>query len=279
MQGREKKHTPPDSTLDELFAQSIRERKSEKFIEAVNFVAKLRDYAPYNNMLVYLQRPTATFWATVRDWRDRFERSIKEDAIPIIMLQPMGPIMLVYDVADTDGPELPERYAEAFDVRGDFDGLWLTKTIENCERAHITVKIKSLGMLHAGTAIRFGTSNSAQLAIEIKEELDAPARYATLCHELAHIFLGHLGGDNDGNWPSRWGLRRTKKELEAEATAYLVCKRAGLATTSADYLAGYLENPNDLQGISVDMIMKVSGHIERMGREAVQPKKKRTKET
>jgi hypothetical protein len=38
--------------------------------------------------------------------------------------------------------------------------------------------------------------------------------YGTLCHELAHIYLGHSGTDRDHWWPSRiwmaahWRLKR-----------------------------------------------------------------------
>ena len=275
LQRKETKRSVEQSTLDELFGRSLEHRGSSRFVEAVNFVAKLREYAPYNNMLVYLQRPNATFWATTTDWHRRFKRWIKEDAIPIIMLQPMGPVMLVYDVSDTDGPPLPEHFSKAFEATGKFDDAWLAKTLDNCERAQIKVKRKRLGMLHAGTAIRSAYTSGYKLSIELNEDLPSPAQYATLCHELAHLFLGHLGNDEDRFWPSRLGLRRAQRELEAEAVAFLVCRRAGLVTSSAEYLAGYLANPEDLHGVSVDMIMKVAGQVERMGRETVRFRSKR----
>jgi hypothetical protein len=30
--------------------------------------------------------------------------------------------------------------------------------------------------------------------------LGEPSKYGTLCHELAHIYLGHLGADRDHWW-------------------------------------------------------------------------------
>jgi hypothetical protein len=275
LQGKPQSHALKENTLDELFARSSAFRSSTKFVEAINFVSKLRVYAPYNNMLVYLQRPTATFWATASHWRRQYGRSIKDDAIPLIMLQPMGPIMLAYDMEDTEGAPLPKQFTDPFAVEGNFDDGILNMTLENCGRVNIAIKDKKLGTLHAGTAILAQHKDSLTITIEINQKLDSPARYATLCHELAHIYLGHLGGDPDGTWPSRLGLSHNQRELEAEAVAYMVCFRANLTTTSDEYLASYLSNPNELAGISIDLIMKVAGHIERMGKEVVRPRKKK----
>ncbi len=40
------------SSLDDLFGRSRQFRRSQKFAEAVEFVAKFREYSPFNNMLV-----------------------------------------------------------------------------------------------------------------------------------------------------------------------------------------------------------------------------------
>jgi hypothetical protein len=45
------------STIDELVCQSIDYRSSRSFKEMIEFMAKFREYAPYNNMLVRLQTP------------------------------------------------------------------------------------------------------------------------------------------------------------------------------------------------------------------------------
>jgi hypothetical protein len=38
---------------------------------------------------------------------------------------------------------------------------------------------------------------------------------------------------------------------------------------SAEYIGGYLKDEAQLEGISIDMIVKVATHVERMGREIV----------
>ncbi|GAG47110.1 unnamed protein product [marine sediment metagenome] len=73
-----------------------------------------------------------------------------------------------------------------------------------------------------------------------------------------------FGSDKDRWWPSRMNLTRNQKEIEAESVAYIVCRRLGLITKSAEYLTGYIKDENDLSRISVDLITKVAGKIEDM---------------
>jgi hypothetical protein len=91
------------STIDKLFKQSRLYKDSAQFNDLVKFMGRFRDYAPYNNMLVRLQNPSCSFYARAEDWRDRFRRSPKEDARPMLILAPMHPVMLVYDLDQTEG--------------------------------------------------------------------------------------------------------------------------------------------------------------------------------
>jgi hypothetical protein len=262
------------SSLDELFSRSKIFRSSAKFSEAIDFVARFRKYSPYNNMLVYLQNPNATFWAVASHWRREFVRRVKDDARPMVILAPMTPVILVYDIADTEGDPLPDCFIDPFRTEGVFNEEILSMTIENCwARYCIQVANKKLGMLSAGSAIRVDGGAEAKVRIGLSQELDGKGRYSTLCHELAHIHLGHLGTDKDRWWPSRLNLAKNQREIEAEAVAYIVCRRAGLASNSAEYLAGYIKSPNDLERISIDLIVKVAGLIERMGRERLPARK------
>jgi hypothetical protein len=262
IQGKKKKKQKDDNTLDELFIRIAQARHSEKFIEILNFVSKFKEYAPYNNMMVYLQRPTAKYWAREKDWNKRFKRTIKEDAIPIIILRPMGPIMLVYEIEDTEGPELPKDLLNPYKVEGKFNPDDLEYLVHACLKDGIKIKGATLRGFLAGRAIRTGNKKLPLPIIELNKHHKNREQFATLCHEIAHVYLGHLGGDPDGKWPSRIGLSRSQRELEAEAVAYIVCRRRNLITLSADYLAGYWAKPVDKENVSVDMITKVAGRIE-----------------
>ncbi len=273
LQGANSRKLKDENTIDELFARSKALQSPANFVAALKFVAKLREYSPYNNMLVYLQRPTATHWASAAVWRKNFGRRVKPDALPIVILQTMGPVMLVYDVADTEGSSLPPGIGSIFQVEGDLDYNVYLKTLESCRRIGIIVKDAKLKSNHAGFAIKQGQNQETKLTIELNQAFAVNAKYVTLCHELAHIFLGHLGGDPYGNeWTARISLNRNQRELEAEAVAYLICARAGLTAKSDEYLAGYITGDHDLAGISIDKIMKTAGYIERMGRELIRPR-------
>lgn len=63
-------------------------------------------------MLVYLQNEAVTFFGGTAFWKKRFNPTIKEDARPYVILAPMGPVMMVYDVMDTEREETPQKFLE-----------------------------------------------------------------------------------------------------------------------------------------------------------------------
>jgi len=123
-----------------------------------------------------------------------------------------------------------------------------------------------------------------KMRISIHNELDEPSRFGVLCHELAHIFLGHLGSDQDRWWPNRQNLNHDSIEIEAEATAFTVTQRIGLKGSSGAYVSSYIKDENIPDGISIDYIAKIAGKIEEMSKinvpnpkKKVQPKSKQHK--
>ena len=56
-------------------------------------------------------------------------------------------------------------------------------------------------------------------------------------------------------------------EFEAESISYLVCQRLGIETRAAQYLETFIGQNADVPDISLDLVMKVAGLIEQMGRE------------
>src|SRR5687768_212811 len=104
-----------------------------------------------------------------------------------------------------------------------------------------------------------------KMRIGLHDGLDEPSRYGVLLHELAHIYLGHMGGDKDGWWPCRGDLSRRAMEVEAEAVAHIVSSRAGLRGASSHYVSRYIDGDATLKAISLDLIGKVAGRLELMG--------------
>jgi hypothetical protein len=262
------------SSLDDLFARSRRYRRSKRFSAAVDFISRFREYSPFNNMLVYLQNPLTTWFATASHWQKAFQRAIKDEARGMIILAPRTPVLLVYDVADTEGPPLPEQLEVFSRTSGRFNPVILDRTIRNCERDRIRVERKPMGQWRGGFSTARVQDPHWKMRIGVRAELDEGAAYSVLCHELAHIYLGHLGADKEGGWPYRVNLPLDVMEIEAESVSFIVCRRAGLRTRAAEFLSNYLEDSAVLDSISIDLVSRVAGRIEEMGRRLMPPREK-----
>ena len=128
---------------------------------------------------------------------------------------------------------------------------------------------ENLSMTLAGFATVERRLVDWKMRIVVHDSLDGPSRFGVLCHELAHVFLEHLGCDQDNWWPSRVGIDRHVAEIEAEAVAYIVTTRFRLEGASARYVSRYLYKDQLPSTVSLDMIAKVAGRIERMARETL----------
>jgi antirestriction protein ArdC len=89
-----------------------------------------------------------------------------------------------------------------------------------------------------------------------------PVQFATLTHELGHLFPGHLGADKRLKVPERSQVPHTQQELEAESVAFLVCARNGINSKSETYLATYVEKNTTVDDIDLYQIMRAAGQAE-----------------
>jgi hypothetical protein len=107
--------------LDELFENARQFNSSKAYLELMQFIGRFRFYSPFNAMLIHIQMPGARFVATARRWGRDFHRQIKVGAQPIVILQPMGPVLFVFDVTGTEplpgAPPLPGWVERPFEVR------------------------------------------------------------------------------------------------------------------------------------------------------------------
>ena len=107
----------------------------------------------------------------------------------------------------------------------------------------------------------------------INAGLSREARYATIVHELAHLYCGHLGTPKVQWWPDRHGLSHEIEEFEAESVAYMVCLRCGIDISSEQYLSHYLGEQEHVPPISLERVMKAAGLIESMSQRRMKPRK------
>jgi len=87
-------------------------------------------------------------------------------------------------------------------------------------------------------------------------------QFATLTHELAHLYLGHLGPDAYLKIANRDRPSHDQQELEAESVSYLVCSRNGVTSRAADYLANYVSAHTTMGNLDLYWILKAAGQIE-----------------
>ena len=263
------------------------------YAQLLRFTARFRRYSPYNALLVHVQMPGATYVAPPSRWLAEYGRQIKPGARPIVVLRPRGPVMFVFDVKDTEpGPNakpIPEGVLAPFAARGSPVGRQLRLAIANAKRDGVRVSLREEGSQSAGSirsatgAARFivfehGVRKPRRVRVPLRYELlmnrdlATESRYATVVHELAHLYCGHLGTPDDRWWPDRRGVPPDVMELEAESVSYLVCRRFGVDSSSASYLARYLRDNKPLPDISLERVMVAAGLVEDMSTRSLPPR-------
>jgi hypothetical protein len=155
------------AALDELFTLAGKYNSSDAYLELMRFVGRFRFYSPFNAMLIYTQMPGARFVCTARKWRKEYRREIKISARPIVILQPMGPILFVFDVSETaplpNARPLPPQVEDPFQVRSGKIGGQLALTIENATRDGVRVSERADGSQRAGSIQRAAAGQYLEL--------------------------------------------------------------------------------------------------------------------
>jgi hypothetical protein len=253
------------SLLDQLLTDSRLYTQTKDYKELLDFVVRLRNFAPFNAMLLQVQKPGLTYAASADDWRDRFGRWPKVGARPLLILWPFGPVALVYDVQDTEGKELPKD-AICFFAQGPIDRDRIFSFIELMSRRNIICCMVDAGDGRAGSIQVVKRASKAKeitlYRLLINHNHSAPIQFATVAHELGHLFLGHLGPDKDLNIPGRPSMDDAQVELEAESVSYLVCARNKVASKSETYLSKYVTERTTIDSVDVYQVMRAAGQVE-----------------
>jgi hypothetical protein len=225
-QGEIFEHETARSFLNQLLIDSRLYKNSEDYKNLLDFVVKLRNFAPFNAMLLQIQKPGLSYAASAHDWMTRFGRTPKESVRPLLILWPFGPVALVYDVQDTEGKELPRDVASFF-AAGPIDqsalaGFEILTNKNGIEWYAVDAGDNNAGLIRI--LKRPSNENERTLyRMHINRNHPPPAQFATLAHELEHLFLGHLGHDKKLSVPDRKELGHAERELEAGEVSCQLC--------------------------------------------------------
>lgn len=272
-------------SINEFFVRVIELKESNKIAAYFKFLKKVPDHAPFNNTLVFIQNPDCGYYATASQWGKRFQRTIKKDARPMVVLFPFGPVEFVYDIGDTEGESINDEKILFWwrENGGTLDNEMIENTHQNLEA--LGVRYNNLdprkyfeddNFRTGGYARRTHLDNELNIVLHPRYSKSSIEAYGVLCHEIAHILLGHLGrvelpARKENEMRKEIAKDRTNtpkhiKELEAELVAWIVFDSLGIEKNSESYIAGWLNNQDDMRKMSMSEALKVAGKIQDMGR-------------
>ena len=238
------------STIEQLANETDAARQSELFRKYLKASAAFWDYSWHNQMLIWKQKPDASFVGGFNTWL-KCGRFVRKGEKGIAILAPMFfkdksangdetkrlwfKVVHVFDIAQTDGTPLPELPSKSTGERG---ADMLTRLLHFAASHGIAVRFVEQCCLNGAA----GTSRGKEIEIRTAET-DIATQAATLAHEIAHSLLhwdadGHKITTREGK-----EIGKQQRELEAEAVAYVVGSYFGIQSPSDFYLATYRVTP------------------------------------
>lgn len=253
------------SLLDKLLTDSRLYTQTKDYKELLDFVVRLRNFAPFNAMLLQVQKQGLMYAASAVDWNERFDRRPKPGARPLLILWPFGPVAFVYDAEDTEGKALPKDVSSFF-AQGPIDRDRISSFCHRMSAKSINSQMIDAGNGSAGSIRSIHRSADLKVAsvyeILVNRNHIPATQFVTITHELGHLFLGHLGADPLLKIAERSLVDHSQKEAEAESVAYLVSARNGVTSESEKYLATYVHEHTTIENLDVYQVLRAAGQIE-----------------
>ncbi|WP_058365562.1 hypothetical protein [Haloparvum sedimenti] len=281
-------HSTIEDWIDDLVAGIDDAQASAEFQEWLDVQSRFHDYSYRNTLLIKRQCPEATKVAGYRTWQEEFDRHVQEGESAIWIWAPIitkrcpecenspsyhadsdcaydetppdewseGLVGFtpapVFDISQTEGEPLPDLDTAA---TGEAGGL-VTQLIEMADQLDVAVQIVPDADWSHGAAR--GICSQSGLGdtrphIEVRDRENDADLARTLVHEYAHALL-HADVDDD--------TERSKREVEAEAVAYVVGRYCGLDTSgSAFYLATWESDEPAVVRDRLDRISRTAAEL------------------
>ncbi|MCF0210473.1 MAG: hypothetical protein HUK18_04065 [Bacteroidales bacterium] len=271
--------------IDRLFTEVRQYHDSKNFRELMEFCTRFKHLSPYNAWLVNLQMPSARYVLTEKQWLKKYRRKIKLHSRPLIILIPFGPIFPIFDISETEAIDenstskqaILDYLANPYRVRGNIPLEKYHNLVNNLAYSGIVVEkcLEAAGIFGGELRSKPGKKvvikrkekrfeTEADYAISINVNADIGQSFATILHELGHLFCHHQPHPQKA-WESRRPyLSHAEREFEAETVSWLICERLGIHNPSEKYLSGYIERNDIPQGISINHILLAVAEIEKI---------------
>ncbi|MDN4075452.1 ArdC-like ssDNA-binding domain-containing protein [Fictibacillus terranigra] len=243
----------------------------EKFQEWLRFLSSFHAYSFNNTILIYQQNPQATLVKGFQEWK-KHGRFVTKGAKAIMVLAPLirkkkekeekregqgkeGKELYgfryvnVFDVASTDGQDLPAPPVQTLEGDGETEKTLLQDWIKKIE---IPVRLEDTGDAN-------GYYHLVEGYIALHEKRSMLQQLKTLIHEYAHHLLHAKGAPFEKE-------NRAIREAQAEAVAYVVLHHFGYETGeySFGYIAGWTQDLQIMKRIGTAIVSCSHQIIERL---------------
>ena len=265
------------TALEEIDTGLATINTNEDWIHFLSFQAQFYNYSFGNAMLIYIQRPDATYVKGYKAW-NQIGRHVVKGAKGIGILCPcIRKIEVIKEPLDTNVYNDKEAEKEIkkvisgfrmgyvydlSDTAGDDSQLpvlvtgLLSSTDEEkaLYESLISYVSKEYCVQETDCGSSKGSYNLETHVISINNKIEYRQKIKTLLHEYSHALDFKMHPDDD--------IPRNKRELIAESTAFVVCLRLGVDTSSYSfsYLKSWLKEPDELKEIA-DSVQKISYEI------------------
>ncbi len=272
------------ASINRLFQDVERYRKSDNFKKMLDFYASFPYLGVYNAALVEQQRPGAKLVLTVKKWKELYDRKIKPNARPVIILLPFYPVEFLFDIYDTrpngkynkvEDNLVIERIINRHKAECSHDvSFYLANIEENLPKYGIAYHSNYVVGSEIQAEIRIDNSEELNIRINrdnfvkhnshfilsVRSGAKKAEQLASIFHELGHLFCLHL----EYPWFKDRSYTKEVKEFEAEIVSYLVCSRIGIRTHSMEYLAFYVDENEEIPNIDIERVFDAVDLIEQI---------------
>lgn len=207
----------------------------------LHFTNQFHHYSLQNQLLIRMQRPDATFVGGLKNvWNKKFNRSLVAGSKAIWIRAPqivkknnddgiteevlVGWLNVpVYDVADTNGPPIPQRPEVPYTRETGVAPPEMPTELEKQIASH-GYTVEHVELPEGGP--EGYTQDKPTKKVVVGTRYSDAHQAMVLAHELAHIQMGHMERHHD--YHSGPDGQRPTMEVEAESVAYVIGRHYGL---------------------------------------------------